>query len=224
MKAVLVGVLLTMLAVAGCASSETESQAVAGYDFSGLDKIAIVEVTGRVYGETVKNQISNLFTMALMKKGYTFIERKSVQTILKEQEFQASDLTTDAGAARAGRILNVPAVMMIDIPKYQGEKMDMSAKLIDVENGTILWMGTGSGSTGRGLATIGGAIAGAAAGAVLAGGDSSDRVIGGVIGGVVGGVAGNALSPSQEKQVKKVVADVVKGFPSKLPQAAPQKK
>jgi len=223
MKAVLVGVLLTALAVAGCASSETESQAVAGYDFSGLDKIAIVEVTGRVYSETVKNQISNLFTMALMKKGYTFIERKNVQAILKEQQFQASDLTTDAGVARAGQILNVPAVMLIDIPKYKGEKMDMSAKLIDVENGTILWMGTGSGSTGKGLATIGGAIAGAAAGAVLAGGDSSDRVVGGVIGGVVGGVAGNALSPSQEKQVKKVVADVVKGFPSRLPPATSQK-
>lgn len=224
MKAVLVGALLTAMAVAGCASSEAESQAVAGYNFSNLDKIAIVEVTGRVYGETVKNQISNLFTMALMKKGYVFIERKDVKAILKEQEFQASDLTTDAGAARAGQILNVPAVMMIDIPKYKGEKMDMSAKLIDVENGTILWMGTGSGSTGKGLATIGGAIAGAAAGAVLAGGDSSDRVVGGVIGGVVGGVAGNALSPSAEKQVKKVVAKVVKDFPSRLaPVAAPQK-
>ncbi len=223
MKGLLVGVLLTAIAVAGCASSEAESQAVAGYNFSGLDKIAIVEVTGRVYGETVKNQISNLFTMALMKKGYVFIERKDVKAILKEQEFQASDLTTDAGAARAGQILNVPAVMMIDIPKYKGEKMDMSAKLIDVENGTILWMGTGSGSTGKGLATIGGAIAGAAAGAVLAGGDSGDRVVGGVIGGVVGGVAGNALSPSAEKQVKKVVAKVVKDFPSRLP-PAPQTK
>lgn len=220
MKAVLVGVLLTVLAVAGCASSEAESAAVAGYNFSNLDKIAIVEVTGRVYGDAVKNQISNLFTMALMKKGYVFIERKDVKAILKEQEFQASDLTTDAGAARAGQILNVPAVMMIDIPKYKGEKMDMSAKLIDVENGTILWMGSGSGSTGKGLATIGGAIAGAAAGAVLAGGDSSDRVVGGVIGGVVGGVAGNALSPSQEKQVKKVVAKVVKDFPSRFAPAA----
>lgn len=223
MKAVWIGVLLSAVAAAGCASSEAESQAVVGYDFGKIDKIAVVEVTGRVYSDAVKNQISNLFTMALMKKGYTFIERQKVQTLLKEQEFQASDLTTDVGAANAGQILNVPAVMMIDIPKYKGEKMDMSAKLIDVENGTILWMGTGSGSTGKTLATVGGAIAGAAAGAVLAGGDSSDRVVGGVIGGVVGGVAGNALSPSQEKQVKKVVAKVVKDFPSRLPQATSKK-
>ncbi len=223
MKTVWVGMLLTTLAVAGCASSDAESQAVAGYDFGKIDKIAIIEVTGRVYGDTVKNQISNLFTMAMMKKGYVFIARQEVKALLKEQDFQASDLTTDAGAANAGQILNVPAVMLIDIPKYKDGKMDMSAKLIDVENGTILWIGTGSGSTGKGLATIGGAIAGAALGAVVAGGDSSDRLVGAAVGGVVGGVAGNALSPSQEKQVKKVVAEVVKGFPSRLPQTIPQK-
>jgi len=223
MKAVLVGVLLTAIAVAGCASSDAESTAVAGYNFGNLDKIAIVEVTGRVYGETAKNQISNLVTMQLMKKGYTFIERKDVKAILKEQEFQASDLTTDIGAAKAGQILNVPAVMMIDIPKFKGEKIEMSAKLIDVENGTILWMGTGSGSTGRGLATVGGAIAGAAAGAVLAGGDTGDRVLGGALGAGAGGFAGYALSPSLEKQVKKVVVKVVKDFPSRIPPAAQTK-
>ncbi len=123
------------------------------------------------------------------------------------------------GAARAGQILNVPAVMLIDIPTYKGEKMEMSAKMIDVEDGTILWIGTGSGKTGKTLSTIVGAGIGAAAGAVLAGGDSSDRVLGGVIGGVAGGVAGNVLSPDQEKQVKKVVAKVVESLPSRVPQA-----
>lgn len=223
MKGLLVGVLLTAIAVAGCASSEAESQAVAGYNFSGLDKIAIVEVTGRVYGETVKNQISNLFTMALMKKGYVFIERKDVKAILKEQEFQASDLTTDAGAARAGQILNVPAVMMIDIPKYKGEKMDMSAKLIDVEDATILWMGTGHGDTGKGLSTVVGAVAGVAAGAaigsVASGGHSStSTVLGGVGGGVIGGIAGNALAPEQEVVLNKLIVKVIEKLPARIPQ------
>lgn len=223
MKTVSVVVLLAALAVAGCASSQGESQSVAGYDFTRIDKIAIVEVTGRVYGEAAKNQIGNLFTMELMKKGYKFIEREKIKTILKEQEFQASDITSDEGAAKAGKILNVPAVMLIDIPKYKGEKMDMSAKLIDVEDGTILWIGTGSGSTGKTLATLAGVAAGAALGAAVGGHDTNDRVIGGVIGGVVGGVAGNALSPDQEKQVKKVVADVLKNFPSRIPEVKSKK-
>ncbi len=224
MRTVLIGGLLAAVAAAaGCASSEAESQAVVGYDFSAIDKIAIVEVTGRVYGDTVKNQISNYFTLELMKKGYRFIERKDIKTLLKELEFQASDLTTEVGAAQAGKILNVPAVMLIEIPEYKGEKMKMSAKIIDVEDGTILWVGTGSGSTGKGLATVVGAGIGAAVGAAVAGGDSSDRVLGGVLGGVAGGVAGNALSPDQEKQVKKIIAKVVKDLPPRIPQAATQK-
>lgn len=208
--------LAAALLAAGCASSEGESYAVAGYDFASLNKVAIVEVTGRVYGDVVKNQISDFYTMELIKKGYTVVERSQVQSILKEQEFQASDITTNDGAAQAGKVLNVPAVMLINIPKYK-EKMDMTAKLVDVEDGTILWIGSGSGSTGKTLATIVGAAAGAAAGAVIAGGDSSDRVVGGVAGGVLGGVAGNALSPDQAKQVKKVIAKVCETLPPRIP-------
>ncbi len=224
MKAMLVGVLLPALVVAGCASSRAESQALAGYDFSGLDRVAIVEVTGRVYGDAIKNDISSVFTLELMKKGYRLIERRDVKALLKEQEFQASDLTTEVGAARAGQILNVPAVMLIDIPKYKGEKIEILAKLIDVEDASILWIGTGSGSTGKTLSTLVGAGLGAAAGAVIAGGDSSDRVVGGVIGGVVGGVAGNVLSPEQREQMQKIAAKVIKDLPSRLAPTTSQKK
>jgi len=218
MRTVLAGVLLSMLAAAGCSSSKAESQAVAGYDFGKIDKIAIVDVTGRVYGEAVKNQISNLFAMKLMEKGYKLIERKDIKTLLKEQQFQASDLASKEGAAKAGRILNVPAVMVIDIPKYSGGKMDMSAKLIDVEDATILWMGTGHGDTGKGLSTIVGAVAGAGLGATVGGHSTGDRAIGAVVGGVVGGVAGNVLAPEQEAVLNKVIVKVIEKLPSRLPQ------
>ena len=216
MRVACLSLLTVALCVAGCASSEGESYAVAGYDFVKLDKVAIVEVTGRVYGDAVKNQISNMFMMELMKRGYAVIERGDVQALLKEQEFQASDITTDQGAARAGQVLNVPAVMLVSIPKYK-QKMEISAKMVEVETGTVLWIGNGSGSTGKTLATVVGAAAGAAIGAAVAGGDSNDRVVGGVIGGVAGGVAGNVLSPDQVKQVRKVVADACEDLPYRVP-------
>ena len=158
MRTVCLGILLSALMVAGCATSKSESYAMAGYDFGKITKVAIIEVTGRVYGDAVKNKISDMFTMELMSRGYKVIERANVQKILKEQQFQASGVTSDQDAAKAGKILNVPAVMMINIPKYGDDKMDMSAKLVEVETGEILWLGTGSGSTGRGLATVGGAV------------------------------------------------------------------
>lgn len=218
MRVVCLSLLAFSMCVGGCASSEGESYALAGYDFGRLDRVAIVEVTGRVYGDAVKNQIGNMFVMELMKRGYGVVERTEVQAVLKEQEFQASDITSDQDAARAGQILNVPAVILVSIPKYK-EKMEMSAKMIEVETGTVLWIGNGAGSTGKTLATIGGAIAGAAIGATVAGGDSSDRVAGGVIGGVAGGVAGYALSPDQVKQVRKVVKDTCEDMPYRVPKA-----
>jgi hypothetical protein len=216
MRALWVSVFLALIAAAGCASSEGESYAAAGYNFSSLDKVAIVEVTGRIYGEAVKNQIASMFEMELLKKGYTVVERSRVKAVLKEQEFQGSDITSAEGRAKVSEIFNVPAIMVIDIPKYS-EKMSMTAKLIDVQTGAVLWIGSGSGTTGKTASTILGAVAGAAAGAVIAGGDSSDRVLGGVIGGVAGGAAGNMLSPDQEKQVRKVVGKVMESMPARLP-------
>jgi len=216
MRTVCIGVLLSALVIGGCASSKGESYVKAGYNFANLEKVAIVEVSGAVNGDAAKDQIGTFLAMELTKRGYTVVERAKVQTLLKEQEFQASDITSDEGAAKAGKILNVPAVALISIPTYK-ENMNMTIKMIDVEDGSILWLGSGFGSTGRTLSTIVGATAGAAAGAVIAGGETRDRVAGGVIGGVLGGVAGHALSPQQAEQVQKLIKQVCKDLPYRFP-------
>ncbi|MBA7671939.1 hypothetical protein ES703_80108 [subsurface metagenome] len=91
--------------------------------------------------------------------------------------------------------------------------MNMTVKMIDVEDGGILWMGSGSGRTGKTLSTILGAAAGAAGGVVIAGDDKDDKVLGGVIGGVLGGVAGRALSPQQAVQVQKIINKICVELP-----------
>ncbi|MGB2806637.1 MAG: CsgG/HfaB family protein [Sedimentisphaerales bacterium] len=210
-KLVLNVLLIAILFVIGC--SKGESYVRAGYDFSKLTKVAVVDVTGVVQGDTAKNQIADFFGMELLKKGYTVVERAQVQALLDEQEFQASDLTRAEDAAKAGRILNVPVVLVVNIPKYK-EEMNMTAKMIDVEDASILWMGTASGTTGKTLATIFGAAAGAAAGATVAG--DGDELIGGVIGGVLGGVAGNALSPQQSENLQKLTKKMCKDLPMRV--------
>jgi hypothetical protein len=221
MRMLCICALLAALIAGGCATSKGESYVRADYDFGKLTKIAVVEVSGAVQGDAVKNQISDFFQMELLKKGYTVVERSRVQSILNEQKFQTSDIASDEGAAKAGKILNVPAVMLVNIPKFK-EDMNMTAKIIDVEDGSVLWIGSGSGSTGKTLSTIVGAAAGAAAGAAVGGRDTRDRVTGGVIGGVLGGVAGHALSPQQAEQVQKIIKKVCVSLPSKV--SVPQKK
>jgi hypothetical protein len=215
MRTACIYILLAALIVGGCASGKGESYSLAGFNFAELDKVAILEVTGAVSGDTVKNQIGTYFEIELMKRGYSPIVRSEVQALLKEKEFQASDITSSEGAAKAGQVLNVPAVMIINIPKYE-EEMSMTAKLINVEDARILWIGEGSGTTGKTFSTFLGAAAGAAVGVAVGGGDSSDRVAGGIIGGVLGGVAGQALSPQQEEQVKKIIKIVCEEMPARV--------
>lgn len=197
----------------GCASGESFKRA--GYDFNKLEKVAVLDITGEVRGEGAKNQIADYFAMQLLRKGYSPIERKQVQAILEEQEFQASAITREAGAAKAGRILNVSAVIVVNIPEF-GDEISMTAKMIDVEDGAILWAGSGSGSTGGDLPTVAGAVVGAGVG-ILAGGDTAGRVAGGVAGGALGGIAGRALSPKQAKVARSVIKDVCDEMPARVP-------
>ncbi len=216
MRTVCVCTLLAALMVGGCATGKGESYSRAGFDFSTLDKVAVLDVEGAVRGDAAKNQIGDFFTIELIKRGYTPVERAKVQALLKEQEFQSSGITSDTDAAKAGRILNVPAVLLINIPTYK-EEINMTAKIVSVEDGGVLWVGSASGSTGKTFSTILGAAAGAAAGVAVAGGDSGDRVAGGIIGGVLGGVAGQALSPQQAEQVQKIIKKLCENMPNRVP-------
>jgi hypothetical protein len=216
MRIVSLCALLSVLAVAGCATSKGESYAAAGYDFGKIDKVAIIGVSGRVYGDAAKAQIMDLFKPELMKRGYVLVERADVQRLLKEIQFQSSGVTSPDNAAKAGKILNVPVVLTITVGQKGDEKIDVTAELVEVESGQIIWHGNAYGSTNRGLATVGGAVLGAAAGAVLAGGSTGDRVLGAVAGGAVGGVAGYALSPEMEDQIRKIVAKACEGMPYRI--------
>ncbi len=128
-----------------------------GYDFGKVHKVAIIEVSGVVRSDAVKNQIGDFFGTELLAKGYTPIDLALVQSLFKEHT-PAFDWTTDEGSSRAGRILNVPAVMLVDIHNYSEEEMKITARMIDVADGSILWVGAGSAS---------GVILGGAAGDTL---------------------------------------------------------
>jgi len=203
---------LALLAAAGCASGESYVQP--GYDFGGIKRVAIADVSGWVGGEGARNQISDFFAFELLKHGYEPVERQQVRALLSEQEFQQADFTSREGAARLGRIANVEAVILVNVSRFDDEGISMTAKMIDVEDGSILWVATGSARTGRSALTVLGAGIGAAIG-WMAGGDKDTKQAGAVGGAVIGGVGGYSLSPQKEKQTRKAIRDMFKSFPSR---------
>ena len=200
--------LTALLVMAGCNSGEGYHRE--GYDVYQIDTSAVVDVSGPVGGEAVRNQIGDFFVMELLKKGYSPIERAQVQVLLNEQKFQASDITSSENVAKAGKILNVPVVFFVNIPKF-GDEISISAKMVNTEDGSILWMGSGSGKTGKSLSTVLGAVTGAVAGVVVA--DDDDKAAGAVIGGIAGGAAGNLLAPQTEERVREITKIVCKSLP-----------
>ncbi len=177
-------VFIGLIFVLGCSSGK--STARSDYDFSNVYKIAVIDVFGPLGNEGAKNQVADMVAMQLLQKGYAPVERAQVVNILNEQKFQHDNNSTpEQDAVKAGKIMNVPTVVIVNVSKFT-EDISMSIKMIDVEDGSVLWIGNGTGTQGKLLGTILGAAAGAGAGILVGGDETSGQVAGGVIGGVIG--------------------------------------
>jgi hypothetical protein len=110
---------------------------------------------GRMEFQTDQQRlVEDEFIQIFLGKGYTLVTRTDMQAVVKEQKFQRSGLTED-NAVALGKILNVPAVMIVRVTDYGVEstpnkkdrsttwiaRATMGARLISVESGTILWSG-----------------------------------------------------------------------------------
>jgi hypothetical protein len=98
--------------------------------------------------------IEDEFIPVLMRKGYTMASRSDVNSILKEMHFQNSGMT-DQDAAKLGKMLNVPAVLVVGVTEFKVEQRHyenvqgtfyvtsgaLGVRLISVEKGEILWFG-----------------------------------------------------------------------------------
>ena len=203
---VLSGLLSLSVICMGC----TEGYVKYDYDRRKIERIAVVDVTGDVFGEATKNQVGDFFTMELLKKDYAPIARAEVRRILKEQEFQASKGTPEEDAAKAGKILNVPAVLIVNFSQSENE-INMTAKMLDVETGEVLWISNGSGRANSFWSSLLGAGAGAAAGSALAG--KYNKAEGAVVGAIIGGMAGHELAPKTARRIRNIAKQMCKTLP-----------
>jgi len=203
-----------LIIVTGCATGS--SFVKHGYNFAALDRVAVVEVTGANNNRAAQNEVADLFAMELLKRGYDVIERTQVEKILQEQEFQTSGATSALDPVEMGRILNVDAIVIANVSEL-GEHISMTAKMTDVETGSLLWIGEGTGKVTSGAGTLAGALIGAGAGAAIGHQVKvgTGTTVGAIGGGLAGGIAGHTLEPTLARALRKVVRKVARGMPSK---------
>ena len=207
--------------IIGCSSRGGESSFRVSYDFGALDKIAIVAVEGSVKSDLARDQIADIFAMELLRKGYAPISRAQVKALLKERQLESTSLTTVEAASEAGLILDVPVVLVADIPHF-GKETSITAKMINVEDGSILWMGRGSAKTEGVLSAISGFFtwaevdtSPAIGGQEGPGAAGTDEVLGEIADEVLGGPAAGVLSPKEAKKTQKIIETMCKSLPTK---------
>ncbi|TKJ36765.1 MAG: hypothetical protein CEE38_10710 [Planctomycetes bacterium B3_Pla] len=202
MKIIVSILAIAILMFGGCRSPQ-ESSARIDYDFSTLDKVAIVAVEGAVTSEAAKDQIADFFAIELLEQGYAPVGRSQVRAQLAGQESESKDLTTTEAAVEVGLILDVPAVLAIKIPHF-GEEIAITAKMINVEDGSTLWLASGSGKGKRTLSRMFGL-----------GGGGNDQLMGNVMGGPMGAPPAQPLSPDEADKAQRIIKRMCRSLPTK---------
>ena len=195
---------IALLLIGGCISSQESSSRV-GYDFTGVDKVAIVAVEGALTSEAAKDQIADFFSIELLEKGYAPIGRAQVRAQLREHEPEAKDLTTVEKAVDVGLILDVPAVLAIQIPHF-GEGISITATMINVEDGSTLWIASESGRGKKAVSDMFG---------FSKRGRSNDQLLGNVMAPPVGGGPNLLpLTPEEAAGAQALIKSMCRGLPA----------
>ena len=209
MKTVFYALLTSALLIGGCSIPVEESSARVGYDFSGIEKVAIVAVEGTIKSETARDQIAEFFAIELLEHGYAPIGRPQVRRILSRQAAEANEpdlmnLSNPEEAVEIGMALKAPAVLTINVPHF-GETITITATMIDVEDGSILWIANSSGRGSTGVSGFFGLGSESGQGEDLLSGPPADSA------------SGLPLSPDEARRVQAVIKDVCRTLPSKTP-------
>lgn len=201
--------------VSGCATKQAGGSYDRNYDFSSVEKVAVATVEGSLESEAAKQQLIGMFNMNLLDKGYSIVERQQIRDVMDERDFQSSGVTR---ASKMGKILNTDAAIIVNVPSYKKE-MSISAKMIDVQSGSVVWTANGTAKTGEALSQVTSAIGGSAVGGVIGSGasdgDAGATAAGGGVGGVAGAVAGKELAPQKAEQASKLIKELFKELPAK---------
>lgn len=164
-KLCVLGVALLVAACTITLKSPTTMRAAQGTSSSAFNPQTVTKLVVLVANERnyrVPRQADRLiedeFIPVLLGKGYSIASRSDVKAIREELRFQRESGLTDEDASRIGKMLNVPAVLIVSITQYETGRTRpvklgtrsysyyvthaaMGARLISVETGEILWLG-----------------------------------------------------------------------------------
>ncbi|MFH1823760.1 MAG: CsgG/HfaB family protein [Candidatus Firestonebacteria bacterium] len=120
-------IILFLIAFLVSSVNASEKISMAVYDFEASQVV-----------QTLADSVADFVQSGLYDAGrFNIIERKNVQKILKEQQFQKTGCTTTECAVEVGRLLNVSNIVTGRVSRT-GKTIVISMQLIDVEAGKVI--------------------------------------------------------------------------------------
>lgn len=125
-----------------------------------LAKLAVIASTNArdLESQSARQRlVEDIFVETLLDRGHVVVARSDIRSVLREQRLAESGLTDDHVVA-LGKLLNVPAVLVVRITEYaleanfdprrnnrtQTARATVGVRLISVKTGAIWWQGTHS--------------------------------------------------------------------------------
>ncbi len=148
----LTSILISVLMLIGCMTISSRQSLPPDTSLSpnfmsqSIKKIVVLVQAGN---NVPQRRIEDEFISSLLQKNYQVVSRSDLERLMEEMSFQHSHIT-DNDAVRIGKMLNVPAVLIVAVTDSQTKRREtytiiqatLGARLIGVETGEILWIGT----------------------------------------------------------------------------------
>jgi len=138
--------LALVMGLVGCSSYYTtpaNSYLRVGYDLSQVDQVGMMSVFGAVQSGVIRKQIEDAFTAQILQKGYAPVVSEFLTSQLVQIQFDGADMPPEVFAIEAGRALDYATMLIINVPNFSDE-ISVTARLLDVESGTVIWIGQNS--------------------------------------------------------------------------------
>ena len=120
-------------------------------DFSYIKRVAIAPIINLTNDKFAGKKVMNVVATEMLRRGvFDVVEFGEVAKVLKEEGLKQDNLVSKQLAARAGKRLNIEAMLIGSVMQYgvsniagsSFPEVSISLKLVDVNSYTILWEAT----------------------------------------------------------------------------------
>ncbi|MBU2520695.1 MAG: CsgG/HfaB family protein [Proteobacteria bacterium] len=120
-------------------------------DFSYIKRVAVAPIINLTNDKFAGEKVMNVVATEILRRGiFDIVEFGEVSKVLREEGMKPDNLVDKQLAARAGKRLNIEAVVIGSVMQYgvsniggsSFPEVSISLKLVDVNSYTILWEAT----------------------------------------------------------------------------------